>query len=692
MPVKTKFFPLIGGADLVTPAIIVDPGRARPSVNYEPSERGYQRVDGFERFDGRPKPSEASYWILDYDAGTAAISESNTVTGATSGATGEALTDAIIESGSYVGNDAAGYIVLVNVVGTFQNDENLQVSAVTKSVADGVVKALGADTDALNDTYLQDAIETTRTDILVVPTSSGNMRGVWIYGGNNYAFRDNAGGTAADMYKESTAGWVKQDLGETLTFTSGGTYEVVEGDTVTGATSAATGVVKRIILTTGTSWAGADAAGRFIVYSVSGTFQSENLDVGANANVATIAADAVPNTLQPAGRYEFVNANFGGHAGTNRMYGVDGVSLGFEWDGSVFVPIITGMTTDTPAHVHAHKKHLFYSFSGGSVQHSGIGTPYVWTILSGATEIAIGEEITGFSGTATKTLAIFGRNSVNILYGTSAADWELAELTDEAGAIEWTVQLIGSPIYMDDQGLRSLETTQAFGDFKLGTLTKLVDPIFKQKKKAGVTPIASVRVRAKDQYRLFFSDGTGMTLYLGRREAEIMPFDLGKAVHCICSGEDSAGNEVILFGSTDGYVYQLDAGTSFDGSAVDAYVRLPFNHVGSPDRHKQWRKIVIETDAQVNSTISVLANFGFGDPEQPVGAEETFTIGGGGGYWNLDNWNEFYWSAQAEGVAQVHIEGEGTNMSVLLASNATYEDAHTFHGITLHYSDLRMQR
>ncbi len=690
MATETQFYPFGGGTDLVTPAITVPAGRARASVNYEPLEQGYMRIDGFERLDGQPKPSAASYWILDFDAGTAAINEGDIVTGADSGATGEALIDAVIESGSYVGNDAAGYNVLVNVSATaFQNDENLQVSAATKSVADGVVKKLGADTDALNDTYLQDAIETTRADILIVP-GSGNMRGCGFLSGDSYAFRDNAGATAVDMYKATTSGWVLQDLGETFTFTDGGTTEIAEEDTVTGSVSGETAVVKRVILTSGT-WAGGDAAGRLIVYSVSGAFQAENLLVSA-ADLATIAADAVPNTFAAGGRFETVEKNFGGHSGTNRMYGADGVSLGFEWDGAVFVPILTGMTTDTPAHVFVHKKHLFYSFTGGSVQHSGIGTPYVWTILAGATEIAIGEEITGFSGNATKTLTIFGRNKIMILYGTSAADWELVELTDEAGAIEWTAQLIGRPIYMDDRGLRSLETTQAFGDFKLGTLSKLVEPVFKAKKKASITALASVRVRAKDQYRLFWSDGTGMAMYLGRGAPEIMEFDLGKAVHCIASGEDTNGNEIIIFGSTDGYIYELDAGTSFDGSSVTAYIRLPFNHVGSPTQHKKWRQLTLEVDADISTVINVLVDFGFGDPEATTAAEETFTVAGGAGYWNLDNWNEFQWSATAQGVALLHIDGEGTNMSVSFLSDKIYEAPHTISGITLHYSLLRLQR
>jgi len=76
-----------------------------------------------------------------------------------------------------------------------------------------------------------------------------------------------------------------------LRFTSGGTYEISVGDTITGATGGATAKVTGVNLESGT-WAGGDAAGTLEIDTISGTFQAENLNVGANLNVATIAADA----------------------------------------------------------------------------------------------------------------------------------------------------------------------------------------------------------------------------------------------------------------------------------------------------------------------------------------------------------------------------------------------------------------
>ena len=79
---------------------------------------------------------------------------------------------------------------------------------------------------------------------------------------------------------------------ELVAFTSGGTEQIYPGDTLTGATSAETCVVIDVIVTSG-SWAGGDAAGFIFAESVSGVFQSENLNntTTGTANVATIGAD-----------------------------------------------------------------------------------------------------------------------------------------------------------------------------------------------------------------------------------------------------------------------------------------------------------------------------------------------------------------------------------------------------------------
>lgn len=691
MAQQTIIHALQGGLNLVTPALQTPPGHCIAGVNYEPVERGYQRVDGFERYDGRPSPSDASYWVLDFDAGTTAVSEGDTVTGATSGATGEALVDSVVESGSYAGNDAAGYLVLTNVSGTFQDNEDLQVSAATVAVADGTATERGATNDTDDQTWLRDAIETARAAIGAVP-GGGPIRGVWVYDGVRYAFRDDAATSATEMrmYKATASGWVQQTFGRIISFDAG-TAAFQEGETLTGGTSSATATIERVVRRGAGSWSGNDQVGSLVLSGVSGTFQDGETITSASGSATANGADAAIGLL-PGGRVRAINHNFYGAADKRRMYFVDGVNRAHEWDGGVLAPIETGMATDTPTHIAEHRNHLFLAFPGGSLQHSSLGEPLEWLVNTGAAEIGLGDSVTALLSNVSSALVVFSRNQVAVLQGDDSANWALRKLADDAGAIENTAQRIGGPIYMDDRGVRSLSTTEAYGDFRLGTITRMVDPLLRAKKAAGITPTASIRVRTKDHYRVFFSDGTGLTIFLGREQPEVLPFDLGMVVRTACSSEDTAGNEVLLFGSDDGYVYELDAGTSFDGSAVPAYLRLPFNHVGQPTQDKRWHKATLEVDTAGSISLGLSAEFAYGESQYPPVTEQSFTVAGGGGFWNEDVWSGFQWSSPVEGRAEAHIAGYGRNMALTVVSEATYEAVHTLHGVIFNVSLRRQVR
>lgn len=80
-------------------------------------------------------------------------------------------------------------------------------------------------------------------------------------------------------------------IGYYLPYTSGGVIPIAVGDTITGETGGATGVVASITVTSG-SFAAGNAAGMIRYHTRTGAFQSETLKVGSNLNLATIAADS----------------------------------------------------------------------------------------------------------------------------------------------------------------------------------------------------------------------------------------------------------------------------------------------------------------------------------------------------------------------------------------------------------------
>jgi hypothetical protein len=545
-----------------------------------------------------------------------------------------------------------------------------------------------ADNDTDDTTYIRAAIEMWRSHILAVP-GSGSILGCVTYNGVDYAWRNN--GSAAVMHKSTANGFVEVDLGETIEFDTGNNA-IVSGDTLIGLTSGATCTVNHVDLLSGT-WAGGDAAGLIHYTTHHGSFvvgdvlRTTRLSPTTSAEV-TVTAVAV--AWPAGGLYEFDIYNFGGHSGTRCLYGVNGVGYGFQFDGSSVIFIRTGMATDTPQHVKAHKNHLFYSFPGGSVQHSSRGVPLTFSALTGAAEIGLGDEITGFESVPGGQMAIFGRNSTAILQGTSVDDWVLSSHSFESGAIERSIQGFTEPIYFDDRGITTLSAAQEFGDFKDNVVSVLVQPYLEQRT-SNVT--ASMVVKEKSQFRVFFEDNTALYLtFRGHKLQGATVIDLGVKVNCCWSGENSDGTEVLLFGSTGGYLYRLDSGTSFDGSEIAASIRLPFHHYGSPNLNKRFLRATVELTAKSGTSLTVYPDFAYSDSDAPSSIAQDFSFTGGGGFWDAAIWGSFVWSASPIGEADGYIDGLGRNLGLLIIHNATYEEPHTLHGLRVEYSVKNRRR
>lgn len=699
MTQQSKDIILTGGLDLVTPHVEMNAGRMIGGFNHEATDRGYRRIDGYERFDGNPEPSKAFYYAIPFHNGVTDFVVGETVTCA--GGTGAVLQLPTLTSGSFGGGDAAGVLVLVLTadIGNFAAGLSINSGKTTRATCNGAPVFNGSTTDAEFRQRIEAAIEYTRALIGHIP-GSGPIRGVVMYKGAVYAFRDNADGTRCDLWKSSSpTGWLSltnPNISRKLAFTSGGAHVLAPGQTITGATSGITGVVGKIRLTSG-SFAGGDAAGFMWINSQSGAFLAENLNVGADLNVATIAGDTdAAVVLLPGGRYDFDIYNFGGAAGTEKLYGADGVNKAFEWDGTTFAQITTGVADDTPDYVACDHLQIFLGFKEGAVDHSGfpggVADPFDFDPANDAGEIAVGHTLTGIFPRIAGTVIFMCVDAVIVLYGTGEADFKADPLNEGAGGFAWTGQSISTLLYLDNSGVRTLSTTQAYGNFKVGTLTAAIYPLLKTKREAGVRVTASLKCRTKAQYRMFFDDGTGVTLYVESKVAQPSRFTLPVVVRCCCSSTDPNGDEQMFFGSDDGYVYQLDAGTSFDGAPIPASARMAFANMGASSVEKRWHKAVLETDANQNIALSLIAEFAYGAPTQPAAELLSFTVTGGGGFWGDAIWGEFIWSAAVSGLAECYIDGLGQNCSVYVASALTYEAPYTLSVLRLYYSNRKLIR
>lgn len=478
-----------------------------------------------------------------------------------------------------------------------------------------------------------------------------------------------------------------------------GTSEISAGDTITGALSGNTAEVTSVTITSG-SYAGSDAAGYISVKNNTGTWtNNENINVSGSSkalvngaaeptSVTVAVADGTTyeQTLAPNGKYEFINYNFRGDATGITMYGVNTVDNGFSWDGATFIKIKTGTSTDTPEHIIAHTKHLFYSYPNGSIQHSSIGAPNKWSAITGAAELSVGDVVSGFSTEVNDVMSIFTRNQTFMLYGSSSADWALRRFHQGTGAIPYTLQKMDQTFFLDDRGITSIFTVQAFGDFQSAVASDSIDPYIQKKKEKA---ILSVKIRAKNQYRLFFDDKTGITMtYINRQNQGIMPFTLKHQIYSVCSAEDSNGFEVIYGGFDDGYVRKIDSGTSFDGLSVPSFIRTSYYNYGSPQSKKRFRDINLEVNADTATTLTIQPSFDYGGTYSPRSspAASSYTINV-----TADQWNEDDISSDTTGVTvvaseRVKINGIGTNMGLIIKNESIYDKPITLQGAVVNYS------
>lgn len=680
-PVTPDTVKLQGGLDLITPTLNLPPGICRAAQNFECSiTGGYSRIVGYERFDGRPSPSNATYFTFAL-SGFNTLAIGNVMVGQTSGAT---ATCCGLTQASSVANTAA----YTQLTGIFQLGEVIKVGATVIGTVTSITPVV---TDqATGAQFTANAADVYRANISAVP-GSGNVLGVFRLNGVVYAWRNNVGGTAAAIYKSSGTGWVNVPTGWSLSFNTG-TGLIVDGASVVGHTSGATGTVGRVVLESGT-W-GTNAAGRLILTATTGTFSAgEQLWVGGvNQALAVGAATAI--TIQPSGNYNFSLYNFGlGGTGVARLYGADGVNHGFEFDGTVYVPINTGMTLDAPVNVVAHKNSLFFSF-GPSLQFSGLGLPYQWSVITGAGELAMPGAITNLlpqpGRQDTGALCIWTDENTYILYGSSATSFQLVPFNIGTGAIANTAQNMSDTYVLEMRGVLSLTTTLNYGNFEPNAITMHIRP-FIQTHRTIVT--SAILNREKAQYRVFFSDGSGLYCsFLNKQFVGVMPVMFPNPVMCVAEGSSSSSGETTFFGSTNGMVYQLDAGTSFDGANIQAYLTLVYNSQQSHRYLKRYRRASLEISGSTYTPLTIGYSFSYGSVNvaQPNNANYVapFQIP----FWDSFTWDAFVWDGQGLSPTEIQMVGTAENVAITIASNTNYTASYTINTATIHTSKRRMLR
>ena len=158
------------------------------------------------------------------------------------------------------------------------------------------------------------------------------------------------------------------------------------------------------------------------------------------------------------------------------------------------------------------------------------------------------------------------------------------------------------------------------------------------------------------------------------------------------SQEASNGQEVMYFGSDDGYVYQFDKGTSFDGEDIERRIVLNYHHAGTPRIEKSYFDASFEVSGSGFAEFNFGYELGYNQPTIPQPGTRQLDVEFDSARWDSMIWDNFIWDGSVLAPSNVDLEGSAENISLIFSSASDYYQPLTFSGATIRQTIRRQLR
>lgn len=681
-----KFIALQGGLDLTTPPLIVKAGAASEALNYFESVRGgYTRVAGYERLDGQLSPHTASYhkititfWNLRAEPTPLVVGETLTV------GTVSFLILALIptEGGSImevVGGEASGTIP--------DNLYDAPVAYSTNCLITDIVKR-GANDEVTDNLYLNYA-RTSRREAIAPVEGEGPIRGVSQIQGNAIAWRDDTEGKLK-AYVSSSTGWNAVKYAQ-LVVSDVKTNVPIRGDVCNTGTK----VILSVFPYLDDSGNPVDTKQILAVHNVDDILLEASNDLTRDTDSTSLASveSLLTYDFTGGGKVRTLLHNFYASAATRYLYFTDGINMAgvYKPEHNCIQPIATNyrLMDDIFSHLIAHNNRLWLSTNYGTALTSVADEPELLDGFLGSVEFGAGDVITGFSHTGADLLHTFTENTVQALRGTSSANYVRYVVSDSVGAVDDSIMDLDDVFSVSKRGITSLKRTDSLGGFDAATVTDKVQDLMYELNQLGVT--ASLSIKNINQMRVFFGK---RLLFLSRvtynaNGNEGVRYGITEGVcldsiTCTDSGDDSEGNERILYGGESGFVYQADVGTSFDGESIESLLTLQPNHLGSPQIRKRFRQVALETTS--SNAVDIRMYYSMNEGRKTFSPKQLKLDGGSTGF-DEAQYDFSLFDAYPSSRPRASLVGDGHNIQFSFYHLNADVSPFTISGYTLRFSN-----
>lgn len=370
---------------------------------------------------------------------------------------------------------------------------------------------------------------------------------------------------------------------------------------------------KIYLYTAGVGWVEV-VTGLTHLYSSGGdTVDKIRYDTGNDGNVTYLAfADGVNNaTLFDGTTWAFIDAGDSGadiaNAGGNQA--IDAPILATFFSQTLFLAcdLITPAT--------------------GLVVHSAPNAFYDFTSVSGGGQITTGLFVVDLKPFR-DTLYVFDYNKIKKIITDDAGAFVLKDVTGNMGVVarDCVVEIGGDLIFLGLDGFRPVQGTSKIGDVMLETISKPIQNLLRNRTYNLVDlNVNSFVIRNKGQFRfLFGDDSTDVDASRGvlgalRTPDQFNGWEFGETLGfraSVVTSRPIGGDEYILFGDYDGFVYRMEQTGSRNGSPMTAIYSTPYLDIGDTQVRKLLQSVTTFIVGEGEDiTVNTGVVFDWGNPD-----------------------------------------------------------------------------
>lgn len=322
---------------------------------------------------------------------------------------------------------------------------------------------------------------------------------------------------------------------------------------------------------------------------------------------------------------------------TEVVIACDGINRAWKWNGTTETVLSTAGAPVNPRYAKLFKNRLVLAGYGNGQDKITLSAPNNdtdYTGASGAIELNIGSKVTGI-GIFREQLIIFCESSIHKLAGSTSADFAIVDISDSIGCLSHdSIQEVGGDlVFLATDGIRSYAATERIADVEISLASRSIQPLVLDilANSFDADKFSSCAIRKKSQYRLFVNstslpeaDNLGL---IGRlQDAPTTPhgqyeWSTMRGIKPYCADSEYNNNkELAVIGHpTNGFVYQLESGNTFDGTNIVSIFRSPDLTFDDATIRKVFQKIDVYTEIEgdVDIDLRLILNRGEDGKIQP---------------------------------------------------------------------------